>query len=476
MTRRWDFIWIGLVVTIGLVGCETAKNEYQVQDYESPPSQLLTTEILEEGKLPSRVIEKVITDEKVVSLTFQGMGTEESLGPLLDVLDEYQIKATFFVSGIEVAEDPALANKILQMGHQLGNATLSGSDLTTLKEDEILTEILRSHQEIVKHTGVEPTYLRVGQRGFNEDVLRIAAACGYDDIIDYTVNPQDWDGKTAEEIATYINRFKQRGSILILNARKNDYVSESIPLIYETLAESGFQFVPLDHIVNLYKEQQESVFTLSENWYEVEAEKEFLFIEEGNRHQKKIALTFDDWASDDTVDSILDTLDEFNVKATFFLIGKGVEANPSLAYAISERGHEVASHTYNHFNLDTLSDQEIKDEIIKAHEVISSAIGKEAKRYLRPPRGIMNDEIAQIISDCNYDGVIMYGPSALDWDVTNTADDITNYMLNHTYNGAILLLHILDGIATPEALPHILAGLLDQGYEFVTVSELIEEQ
>lgn len=459
-----------------IMGCGTSKNEYQVQDYESPKAEKLTDEMLDYEKDPSIVIQKALTDQKVMTLTFQGMGSEENLDLLLDELDQYQVKAIFFVSGIEVAEETELANLILERGHELGNATLSGRDLTTLNEEEVITEILRSHQEIVKYTGFEPTYLRVGKRGIDDEVLKVAGACGYEYIIDYTVNPQEWDGKSTEEIVAYINRFKQRGSILLLNANKTDKLYQHLPFIFQSLAESGFYFTELDHLVDLYEQSQQSAFRLPENWYEADENEGFLVVEAGDQTRKKIALTFDDWASDDTVDSILDTLDLFNVKATFFLIGKGVEANPSLAYTISERGHEVASHTYNHLDLDTLSEDEIKEELIKSHEVISSAIGKEAKRYLRPPRGILNEEIANVVANCNYSAVIMYGPSAMDWDVSKTAEEITDYMLTHIYNGAILLLHILDEIATPEALPNILEGLLDQGYEFVTISELMEEQ
>lgn len=196
-------------------------------------------------------------------------------------------------------------------------------------------------------------------------------------------------------------------------------------------------------------------------------------IEKGPSTTKKLALTFDDWATDDTIDSILDTLDKYQVKATFFVRANGVESNPSLAYAISKRGHEVLNHTYSHTDLNILSEEEIKEEVIKAHEIIAYAINKEPKRYLRPPRGIINDEIAQIIGQCQYSNIVMYGISVLDWKPEVSADEITNNIINNSYNGAIILLHILDNISTPDALPSTLEQLLAQGYEFVFIDEFI---
>ncbi len=471
---KWGSGMLLLVGTVLLSGCQ-GNDDYEVKDYELAPSSAQSYEIDEE-KEASHFVKKAITDQKVMTLTFDGMGTKETLIPLLEQLERYQIQATFFVTGIEVAEESELAMKIIEAGHQLGNATLSRTDLTELTKEEQIKQVMRSHEEIEEITGVAPTYLRVGKGAVTEELLDVIGDCGYEYVIDYHLSPREWDGKTVEQAANYIFEHKQRGSIVTLNANLSLKLDELIPLVVEQLATKGFSFVSLQSIVELYEARQQNQFVLNENWYDIEGEVNMPIILEGDSSKPQIALTFDDWASDDTIDSILDTLDEYNVKATFFLRAKGVEANPSLAYTIAKRGHEVASHTYSHIDLDTLTEQEIKDEIIKAHKTIAYAINEEPKRYLRPPRGIMNEEIAKAIAECNYDAVMMYGPSALDWDITNTAQDITDYMLENTTNGAILLLHILDGIATPDALPMILEGLLEQGFEFVTLTELVQDQ
>lgn len=433
---------------------------------------------IDKSKGKSEIISNVLTDEKVLSLTFQGMGNEESLNKLLDELDKYNIKATFFVSGIKVAEEPVLANMIVERGHELGNLTLSAGDLTQLTYEEKIRQIKRSNDEIKKHTNVDTKYLRAGNGAIDDDVQIAAANCGYENIINYDVNPQDWQGKSVDEIVKAISKNTRRGSILVLSADKNPDAYKSIKSIVENLDEKNFKFISMDNLLSINNNNNN--FKLDKNWYEKIEKKYdegFKIINNGSRSEKKVALTFDDWASDDTVDEILDVLDKYNIKATFFFRAKGVEQNPSLAYAISKRGHEIASHTYAHTNLDTLTEEEIKEDIIKAHEVISNAIKKEPKRYLRPPRGIINDKIAKIAGECGYEDIIMYdNPSALDWQVEKSAKEIANHVLkNNSSNGDIILLHILDGINTGEALETIIEGLHKKGLEIVTVGELIKD-
>lgn len=460
-----------------LSGCSN-KDPYPIENQQDLNSIAMISDVkyeVDESGEKSDVVTYAITDKKIMSLTFQGMGDEESLTKLLDELDKFNIKGTFFVSGVKVAENPNLANMIVNRGHEIGNATLSGVDLTTVDYTKKVVEIKRSHEEIKKYTGLDTQYVRPGRASVDDEVRLAAKLAGYDYIVNYNINPQDWDGKSAEEVAEYIFDNKKRGAIIELNLDKNPQVYQSIELIVNSLSEKSFEIVPLKDMMDIYKTMEENRYILADNWYE-QYEKnsgQYNIINNGPRNEKKVALTFDDWASDDTVDSILDTLDKYNVKATFFLRAKGVEANPNLAYAISKRGHEIASHTYSHTDLDTMTPEEIKLDAIKAHEVITSAINKEPKRYLRPPRGVITEEAAIALSECGYGDIIMYGPSALDWDNTRSAEYISNYMINNIYSGEIALLHILDDINTPEALPSIIERLQAKGYEFVTVGELI---
>lgn len=485
MIRKNVIRSIALFMSISLFisGCSfNNKDKYPVDEDNSLEDKAMkNTEhyVLNENQSKSEIIRYVITDKKVLTLTFEGLGDKESLTNLLNKLDKHNIKATFFVSGIKIAEEPELAKMIIKAGHEIGNATLKGDDLTEVDYTEKIVQIKKSHDKIKESTGINVKYLRVGRNSIDQEVQMAASQGGYDKIISYNINPQDWDGKDSQEIADYIFKNKKRGGIVQLNLDRNPDVYQAIDLIIEKLNEKSFKIVSLNDLMDIYYERQKNKYILPEDWYkqyENKEENEYRIINNGSRNKKQIALTFDDWGTDDTIDSILDTLDEYNVKATFFLRAKGVENNPSLAYAISQRGHEIGSHTYNHTDLDTLTEKEIKEDIIKAHEVITNAINKEPKKYLRPPRGVMNEEVAKIVSQCGYKDIIMYGPSALDWKVENSAKYIENYMVNKVNNGDILLLHILDGLNTPQALPNILKRLQAKGYEFITIGEMIGDE
>lgn len=425
----------------------------------------------------SGLIKGVLTGHKIVSLTINGLPREEETEKLLYHLDELNIKATFFISGVKAAEEPETVKMILERGHELGNSNLTGADLTKESYDEKIRQIKKSHDAIAKHAGVEPKYLRPGHGAVDEDVLMAAGNCGYDNVVTFSINPQDWDSKTPQEVAKLVDERKLKGGIIILNGDKNPMVSEAIPLIHEKLSSKGYKIVPLRELVEIHDAREKNLYTGYRETAKVDPEyknTDYRIIEHGPPGKKpRVAITFDDWGTDDTIDGILDVLDKYNVKATFFLRAAGVLNNPSLALAMYERGHEIANHTYSHKDLNLLSPLEIQEDIVKAHRVIAEAINSEPAMFLRPPRGIVNPEVARAAAACGYGDIVMYSVTALDWKDGVTAEDITNIMMDKAFDGAILLLHMLDNINTTEALPSIIEGLRAKGYSFVTVGEML---
>ncbi|WP_160162839.1 polysaccharide deacetylase family protein [Bhargavaea cecembensis] len=190
---------------------------------------------------------------------------------------------------------------------------------------------------------------------------------------------------------------------------------------------------------------------------------------------KKIALTFDDWASDQTVNEVLSILREYGIHSTFFLIGEGVERNPQLALAILEDGHEIANHTYSHPELPGLPLLEMQEQIIKSDGVITDAIGQAPANYVRPPRGRLDHETAQKITAAGVDYIIQVGVSSDDWNPALTDQEVYRRVMDGVQPGSIITMHILDNAHTIRVLPGILDWLIAEGYEFGTVGELISE-
>ena len=188
---------------------------------------------------------------------------------------------------------------------------------------------------------------------------------------------------------------------------------------------------------------------------------------------KKIALTFDDGPHPVKTPKILDLLEKHGVKATFFIVGENAEAYPEIVAAEGAGGHELANHSYTHTRFSKLTVAEIKEEIERTDAAIKKAAGKSPKLF-RPPEGAYSKDIVSIAEGMGKQTVI-WTVDTMDWAKSPRDEIVENVKANVTF-GSIILFHdcTRDGTFTLEALELLLPYLKSQGYEFVTVSELIE--
>ncbi len=185
---------------------------------------------------------------------------------------------------------------------------------------------------------------------------------------------------------------------------------------------------------------------------------------------KKAALTFDAaWGASRTP-AILDTLDEYEVRSTFFLVTFWIEDYPEVAQEIAERGHELGLHSSTHPNFTELPDSEIKQELERNIQTIKDTTGQRPQLF-RPPFGAYDDRVVKVIEDDMNLTTIQWSVDSLDWQDL-TAEKMAQRVLEQIHPGAIVLFHN-NGLHTPEALPLIIEELQKQGYELVPVSELL---
>ncbi|WP_237690929.1 polysaccharide deacetylase family protein [Paenibacillus caui] len=421
----------------------------------------------------------VYTGRKELALTFNGMGDKETMKALLNELDKYQIKATFFLPGMRVAEEPDLAEEILARGHEIENNTLNQLDMSKLNYEQIYKEIKLTNEVIKRETGTQPQYVRTRSGDYTEDVPLAVAQLGMKAVVSYNINPKDRDMKDAKAIGDYVRRYMSRGGIISLNTDINPEVIPSIKYIAEAANDIGYKLITLDQLVKnggVRKplEQIPGYDAAKVNPDYKDAKYKLVYNVETNK--KLIALTFDDFGSDKTVTRILDILAEHDVVATFFLRAKGVENNPNLARAMVEGGHDVANHSYSHPVVTSLTPKELQEDIVRAHQVITEAIQEQPVMLFRPPTGVVDDERAKAIAAAGYPVIAMYDVTTLDWDAANSADDIINGVMKQTKQGSVILLHMLDDIHTIEALPTVLDDLKKRGFTFVKMADLIKEQ
>ena len=248
-----------------------------------------------------------------------------------------------------------------------------------------------------------------------------------------------------------------------------------IPLLAQAAADVGYEFVPLDKLVKQGGERKplEAIAGYDAARINPGSKAKYDLIYKEATTKKQVVLTFDDWGTDYTVTKILDILDKYQIKASFFLRADGVEKNPNLARAIAEAGHDVGNHTYSHPVLSAITSAQLQEEVVKAHQVITEAIQEQPAMLFRPPTGNISDSEAAIIAATGYKTIVNYDVDPTDWDKQMMADDIADVIVQQTQNGSNILLHMLDDIHTIEALPRVIETLEHRGFTFVKMTDLI---
>lgn len=181
---------------------------------------------------------------------------------------------------------------------------------------------------------------------------------------------------------------------------------------------------------------------------------------------KKIALTFDDGPHPYYTEQLLKGLKERDVKVTFFITGQNAEAHPEIVKEIYEDGHLIGNHTYNHTQLTSNNAESFKQEIIKTNEVIREVTGEDTI-YVRPPYGSWNKEFEKELNMFP----VLWTIDPLDWCSSNVSC-IVNTVCAKAEENDIILMHDQYKTTVTAAL-EIVDQLKKEGYEFVTVDELM---
>jgi polysaccharide deacetylase family sporulation protein PdaB len=189
--------------------------------------------------------------------------------------------------------------------------------------------------------------------------------------------------------------------------------------------------------------------------------------EEGER---KIAISFDAaWGADDT-DTLIEILGQYNVRATFFVVGQWVDTYPEEVRKLAEAGHEVMNHSDTHPYFTQCSTETILQELERCNDKIESITGVRPT-LVRCPYGDYDDNVINTIRSLGMEP-IQWSIDSLDWQDSATADSILERVTSMATPGGIILCHN-DAAYTPDALAEILQTLIDEGYTFVPISELI---
>ena len=185
--------------------------------------------------------------------------------------------------------------------------------------------------------------------------------------------------------------------------------------------------------------------------------------------EKKACLTFDAaWGNEDT-QQLINILENYEVKATFFVVGEWVDKYPESVKALFDAGHEIMNHSADHAHFTQLSPDQIVADLTACNKKIAQVTGVTPTLF-RPPYGDYNDTVINTVNNMPM-YPIQWSVDSLDWKNPGS-DAIVKRVLSKTEPGSIILFHNAAP-DTPGALPAIIEGLQNDGYHLVKVSELI---
>ena len=398
-------------------------------------------------------------EDKVIYLTFDAGYENGNVARILDTLKKHNAEGAFFILENLINRNPELVTRMRDEGHLVCNHTAKHKDMTKLSESEIETELHALETLYAEKIGGElAPFYRPPEGKFDRKSLAAAKKCGYATAF-WSLAYADWDNNKQpdpEAAKKLLCEYIHNGAVLLLHptSKTNADILDSLLCKWES---EGYRFGSLNEF-------------LAEDCH-VSAEIGKPAIRAGNPDSMKLALTFDDGPHPKKTDKFLDLLEKNDIPATFFVIGENVEYYPKPLKRAAALGHEIGNHTYHHVLLSKITEKEALDEIRKTEAIILETTGY-LTHLLRPPEGAYTQSALQTASDSGY-RVVLWTVDSRDWE-NIPAEKIVKNVEENIHGGCILLFHDYTGKHSLEALEVLIPRLKEQGYEFVTVSELLQ--
>ena len=316
-------------------------------------------------------------------------------------------------------------------------------------------DLTSSKVEETEKTSLEKVHLTEDGKPFTLDQLFSDASKAKEQLIKELTSFLQDKKLEQEKVDQIVKGFSDQD----LSAWNFDYKDSQI-ILYPSHAVENLDEIALP--VSSFFEVIQSSYLLDKD-----AELYKAYYEKKNR--KVVALTFDDGPNPATTTQALDTLSKYGIKATFFVLGKNVSGNEEILKRMKADGHVIGNHSWSHPILSQLSLDEAKKQITDTEDVLTKVLGSSSK-LMRPPYGAITDDIRNSL-DLSF---IMWDVDSLDWKNKNEASILTEIQ-REVKNGSIILMHDIHA-ETVNALPKVIDYLKGQGYDFVTVPDLLDSR
>ncbi len=195
-------------------------------------------------ELPVYSVER---SDKVLAISFDAAWGGEHTPALLDILDEYGVKTTFFLVGIWVERYPELVKEIVARGHEIGNHSTSHPQMTKISEEKMREELKVTSDRIEMLSGVRPTLFRPPYGDYNDKVVTVSRAEGYE-CVQWNVDSLDWKNRGVDDLVRNATKNNKPGDIVLFH-NDSQYIVQALPTILKTYQDAGFRIIPVSEIL-----------------------------------------------------------------------------------------------------------------------------------------------------------------------------------------------------------------------------------
>ena len=195
-------------------------------------------------ELPVYSVER---DDGLIAISFDAAWGGDKTRKLLDILDQYEVKTTFFVVDTWVQRYPDLVREVAARGHEIGNHSTTHPQMSRLSRDQIRRELDTVAAHIEALTGVRPTLFRPPYGDYDNDVVLTARAAGYQ-VIQWSVDSLDWKNKGAGPMTDRATKNVRSGDIVLFH-NDSQYILDALPAILQSYREQGLTVVPVSQLL-----------------------------------------------------------------------------------------------------------------------------------------------------------------------------------------------------------------------------------
>jgi len=212
--------------------------------YIGPLGREATAVLAPKRELPVYCVER---EDNVITVSFDASWGGDQTLRILDLLDQYNAKATFFLVGIWVDKYPELVKEIHARGHEIGNHSDSHPEMSKLSNEQIIRELDGCSDKIEALTGQRPTSFRPPYGDYDNKVVTVSRAEGYE-VVQWSVDSLDWKNKGVEDLIRRATKNVQKGDIILFH-NDSKYILDALPTILKTYQEQGFTMIPAREIL-----------------------------------------------------------------------------------------------------------------------------------------------------------------------------------------------------------------------------------